>query len=113
MPVLDTTDIHNVWGYSHGDSPDVHQTLANAANSAGQANGKLDQVLQLLNRPVPPAPAPVVDVNALSAALLQPLEAALIPHVTGGVDAAQLAQLLAEPVAHAVVMHFGSDLQAG
>ena len=112
MPVLDSTDIRGVWAYSHGDSPDVHQTLANAASAAGQANGKLDQVLQLLKQQ--PAATPTLtaaDVDALAAAIVTPLAAAIAAHIPD-VDAAAVAQAAAEPVAHAVLMHMGADLSA-
>jgi hypothetical protein len=56
---------------------------------------------------------PAIDVNALSAALVTPLSAALAPHIGGGIDVDQIAQAVAEPVAHAVLMHMAGDLQAG
>lgn len=65
MASLDSTDARTVWSYSHGDSPDVHQTLDNAAAWAGAANTKADTISskadgisgkldQLLARPIPP-----------------------------------------------------------
>ncbi len=98
VAVLDHTDVTTIWGYSHGDSPDVHQTLANAAAWAGAANAKLDQ---LLGRP-----APTVDVDALAAALgphiavttdVGQLAADLAPHLPTAVDVTALATAL---VAH-------------
>ncbi|MEU1071950.1 MULTISPECIES: N-acetylmuramoyl-L-alanine amidase [unclassified Streptomyces] len=37
MP-LTSDDVKKVWGYSNGDTPDVHQTVADAASSAAAAN---------------------------------------------------------------------------
>jgi len=112
VSVLDSTDIHNVWGYSHGDAPDVHQTLTNAAAAAGQANSKIDEVLQILKQQ--PTSAPILapaDVDALAAAIVTPLAAAIAPHIPD-VDATAVAQAAAGPVAHAVVMQMGADLSA-
>lgn len=98
MAVLDNSDARTVWGYSNGDKPDVHQTLANAANWAGSANAKLDAVLAHFNMP-----APSVDVQGLAAALgplLHPttdvdaIVAALVPHVGAPDPAAFAAELV-------------------
>lgn len=80
-----------------------------AAERAGVLEAKVDQVLQLLRQPAS-APAPV-DVSALAAALVGPLAAVLAPHI--GASADEIAQVAAEPVAHAVVMELGHRLQAG
>ncbi|MFJ2399867.1 glycoside hydrolase family 25 protein [Streptomyces xanthochromogenes] len=37
MPLTDA-DVQKIWGYSHGDKPDVHQTLANSAAQAATAS---------------------------------------------------------------------------
>lgn len=66
-----------------------------AAERAAAIEAKLDQVISRQAAP-PAAPAPV-DVDALAAALA--------PHLTAGATPDQLA--------HAVVMHLGSLLQAG
>jgi len=98
---LNNDDARTVWGYSNGDHPDVHQTLNNAANWAGGASAKLDQVLAHLN-----IPAPSVDVQGLAAALgplLHPttdvnaIVAALVPHV-GAPDPAAFAAELAQHI---------------
>lgn len=91
---LTPADAVTVWSYSHGDAPDVHQTLDNAATWAGAANSKADQILAAVARL---GQAPAVDVDALATALA--------PHLTAGATADQLA--------HVVVMHLASDLQAG
>lgn len=106
---LDSTDARTLWSYSHGDKPDVHQTLTNAANHAASTDQKLDQVLAHLAQA---APAPV-DAAALAAALVNPLATALAPHISGGVDVDQIAQAAAEPVAHAVLAHMAEALRAG
>ncbi|WP_141726362.1 GH25 family lysozyme, partial [Actinacidiphila rubida] len=36
----------DVWGYSHGDDPDVHQTLANAASAAAAAEKGVQTLLK-------------------------------------------------------------------
>lgn len=106
MP-LTPQDAVTIWSYSHGDSPDVHQTLTNAASAAGQANGKLDQVLAALKQqPMTPAAlaaalAPVLapllpaagvqDPTIIAAAVVTALE----QHNLGGVDPAVLAAELA------------------
>lgn len=95
---LDINDARTLWGYSNGDRPDVHQTLNNAANWAGSANAKLDQVLSRLS-----APAPTVDVQGLANALAPLLHAetdvdalamALAPHVGAPDPAAFAAELV-------------------
>ncbi|WP_328313076.1 glycoside hydrolase family 25 protein [Streptomyces sp. NBC_00442] len=37
MPLSDA-DVVKIWGYSHGDKPDIHQTVANAASQAAAAS---------------------------------------------------------------------------
>lgn len=68
-----------------------------AAERAGAIETKLDQLLSHLATPPTTPTAPPVDVDALAAALG--------PHLTAGATPDQLA--------HAVVMHLGSLLQAG
>jgi len=111
MAMLDSTDARTIWAYSHGDAPDVHQTLDNAAAWAGAANAKADTISskadginnkldQLLARPA----APVVDVAALEAAIV----AQLLPHLNGNVDVNALATILAP----AIVSHLGLEVVA-
>jgi hypothetical protein len=85
---------------------------AAAALYARQARDEVRALAAKLSTP-PPPPTASVDVDALTAALVTPLSAALAPHITGGVDVDQIAQAVAEPVAHAVLMHMAGDLQAG
>jgi hypothetical protein len=85
---------------------------AAAALYAKQARDEIHALAAKLGTP-PPPPTASVDVDALTAALVTPLSAALAPHITGGVDVDQIAQAVAEPVAHAVLMHMAGDLQAG
>lgn len=89
---LTQQDAQAVWSYSHGDVPDVHQTLDNAAKWAGQANDKLDQVLKAL---VP------VDVSALANQIVTSLE----QHFASGVDAQAIAQAVQSQLAQALSSH--------
>lgn len=64
-----------VWGYSHGDKPDVHQTLANAARDSAAAldqslkNAAALKALESAMAKLPPAP-PEIDYAKLAAALI-------------------------------------------
>lgn len=84
MAVLDATDARTIWAYSHGDNPDVHQTLDNAAAWAGAASTKLDQVLAHLA-------IPSVDPTALAQALA--------PLLIAGTTADQLAEAVVQHLA--------------
>lgn len=96
VSVLDHQDAITVWSYSHGDAPDVHQTLDNAAAWAGQSNSKLDQVNANLAAIAAHVGAPVtIDVNALAASLgplihpsmdVPAFVAALVPHLPSQPD---------------------------
>lgn len=102
MAVLDHTDAVTIWAYSHGDAPDVHQTLANAAAWAGGANAKSAEACTKLDQLLARA---AVDVDALAAALA--------PKISAGQSTGMPADQLADLCAHAAVVHLNDVLAAG
>ncbi|MFK0182089.1 glycoside hydrolase family 25 protein [Streptomyces xanthochromogenes] len=54
MP-LTPADAVTVWGYSHGDKPDVHQTLANAASQATAAAAGVNALSAKVDKLASPA----------------------------------------------------------
>lgn len=83
MPLNDA-DAQKVWGYSHGDTPDVHQTLADAASGAAAAaagvkalTGKVDAL--------------ATRVASLTSTGLTPEQITAIANAVADVNAARLA----------------------
>ncbi|GHB55357.1 hypothetical protein GCM10010331_48980 [Streptomyces xanthochromogenes] len=81
----------DVWSYSHGDKPDVHQTLANAANAAAAAQAGV----VALGKKVDALSAPVVSDAQLQALADKLTSSPTFANALGAAIAANLATRLA------------------